>query len=749
MYFSQLCTTRIQPRSTRARNTRTRKNRLHLECLEDRSLPSTFTVLNLADSGAGSLRQMILDAESNPGPDVIIFAKSVRGTITLTGGQLNIASDLTIDGPGANALTISGNNSSRIFNVIGGADTSGAIAVTISGLTISDGRAVVGGGVENKGFSELTLARVAVSHNQAFSGGGLDNFGDGASLILTDSVVTGNTALFAFPANGGGIFNRFSKSLTVTHCTVSGNEAISTGAGFVGLGGGISSRGNTSTSITDTIISNNLAMGGDGSLSVGGGVSIIFGAADFANCSFTGNQVVGGAHGGLGQGGGLFVELTDQVAVGNCAFTDNQAVGGTHGGNARGGGLCALVFTQVEINNSTLVHNRAFGANLGGLAEGGAIVADGPVSVSNSRLTDNHAIAGNGGTHSGSDLSVATAFGGAISSDSFLEVSNCILRGNQAIGGNNAVVSDAPNEAEAGGADGGAIFNTFGGQAVIRDSVIEHNQAIGGNGNTAIGHTAFAGAAVGGGINNQFDGAFFGIGPTRVTVIDSSITDNDAVGGNGNSATGSAPFAGAGLGGGIANYFGCATDIDAVLIAHNRAIGGVHNESFGGPVLAGLGAGGGIFNAFGNFVLDTGDALAPSIVNVSNSTLEQNQAHGGEGDTRGGDGWGGAIAALFAATTNVTDCTLEMNHALGGDADDGGRGGNAYGGGAYNDATSALALKSTTVTKNQADGGDASAGGGDGEGIGGGIYNLGSLAFDAGTVITKNHASTSNDDIFT
>ena len=36
----------------------------------------------------------------------------------------------------------------------------------------------------------------------------------------------------------------------------------------------------------------------------------------------------------------------------------------------------------------------------------------------------------------------------------------------------------------------------------------------------------------------------------------------------------------------------------------------------------------------------------------------------------------------------------------------------------------------------------------DGMGVGGGVYNLGTFLYDAATVITHNHASTSNDDCF-
>src|SRR5262245_41403174 len=78
----------------------------HLEALEDRALPSTFTVTNLFDSGPGSLRAAITSGNTNPGADTIRFAGGLKGTITLSSanGELSITGDLTINGPGANQL---------------------------------------------------------------------------------------------------------------------------------------------------------------------------------------------------------------------------------------------------------------------------------------------------------------------------------------------------------------------------------------------------------------------------------------------------------------------------------------------------------------------------------------------------------------------------------------------------------------------------------------------------------------------
>src|SRR5262249_16070730 len=111
-----------------------------LEALECRTVLSTFTVENLADSGPGSLRQAILDANHQLGADMIDFAPGARdGTIALTSGQLSITDDVQIDGPGADRLAVSGNDSSRVFQIAGG------VTVAIDDLTLTGGRADRGG----------------------------------------------------------------------------------------------------------------------------------------------------------------------------------------------------------------------------------------------------------------------------------------------------------------------------------------------------------------------------------------------------------------------------------------------------------------------------------------------------------------------------------------------------------------------------------------------------------------------------
>jgi len=76
---------------------------------------ATITVTNTNDNGAGSLRQALVDANNG---DTIDFDPSLNGqTITLTTGELLINKNFTINGPGANLLTVNGNASSRVFHV--------------------------------------------------------------------------------------------------------------------------------------------------------------------------------------------------------------------------------------------------------------------------------------------------------------------------------------------------------------------------------------------------------------------------------------------------------------------------------------------------------------------------------------------------------------------------------------------------------------------------------------------------------
>src|SRR5712671_5788490 len=100
--------------------------------LAPRVFSSNLLVYNNADSGAGSLRQAISSNNATAGGNTIIFSNVVTGTITLTNGQLLISKSLTLIGPGANVLAVSGNHASRVFYLTNA-------TVNLSGLTITNG----------------------------------------------------------------------------------------------------------------------------------------------------------------------------------------------------------------------------------------------------------------------------------------------------------------------------------------------------------------------------------------------------------------------------------------------------------------------------------------------------------------------------------------------------------------------------------------------------------------------------------
>jgi hypothetical protein len=219
------------------------------------------TVSTLADAGPGSLRQAIADVDD--GGTVVFDAALDGSTLTLT-RELDVGKALTIAGPGAQRLAISGNGARRIFDIAGAAD------VELSGLTLTDGRAedlgnAYGGAIRKMGTGRLTIrdsriadsvaeheilpeesagggvamvgggltmARVAVIGNRsAWHGGGLSIHSAAGPVTLRDVTVAGNRAA----VYGGGLnvsSTGFGAPVVLERVTVSGNEATAGGGGF-------------------------------------------------------------------------------------------------------------------------------------------------------------------------------------------------------------------------------------------------------------------------------------------------------------------------------------------------------------------------------------------------------------------------------------------------------------------------------------------------------------------------------------
>jgi Ca2+-binding RTX toxin-like protein len=225
-----------------------------------------FTVSNLNDSGAGSLRQAILDANATPGADRVLFQSTLSGQITL-GSELPITDATQVLGPGPDKLTVSGNNATRIFNANFPPAQAGT-PVTISGLRLTGGSAdSTGGGAIFSKYADLLVENAVVSGNRTTMGlaGGIRQ--GGSSLTVRSSTISGNSSGF----RAGGIYsNHLSASggLTIESSTITGNSTTGTagGIGMTDFGSG------SPLNIRNSTVSGNSA----GDPTYGGGGLFIF-----------------------------------------------------------------------------------------------------------------------------------------------------------------------------------------------------------------------------------------------------------------------------------------------------------------------------------------------------------------------------------------------------------------------------------------------------------------------------------------
>ena len=178
-----------------------------------------WLVNSLADPGDGectssecTLREAIAVAQAG---DHITFKSNMSGTIGLTAGTLVIGKILTIDGPGADRITVSGQNASTVFQI---GDVDPVALATISGLTITGGNNLptgMGGGIRVLAGARLTLIGSLVTGNTASTGAGIYSEG---TLTVVGSTIAANRASYS----GGGIVS--DGVLTVSRSTVSGNR---------------------------------------------------------------------------------------------------------------------------------------------------------------------------------------------------------------------------------------------------------------------------------------------------------------------------------------------------------------------------------------------------------------------------------------------------------------------------------------------------------------------------------------------
>lgn len=290
------------------------------------------------DTSAGhfSLREAIVLANANPDSNTITFSESLTADgpviIMLVLGDLVITEEVTINGPGASLLTVSGNNASRLFTV---EDENGSPdkSVTLHGLTLANGRVSsgndelfsdCGGAILNN--ETLTISECLITGNDAASGGG-GIFNRYGILTVRASTISGNTAV-----HGGGLYDRRG-NVTIHQSRVRDNTASYSGGGL--YGGGFNGQG--TITISQSTISGNMAriagaisktdgmltitqstVSGNSASSYFGGISDNDGILAIIQSTISGNSTTGFS-GGIHFNGSKSMTITNSIVAGNTA----------------------------------------------------------------------------------------------------------------------------------------------------------------------------------------------------------------------------------------------------------------------------------------------------------------------------------------------------------------------------------------------------------------------------------------------
>lgn len=370
---------------------------------------SVLPVTSCADNGSpGTLRSVIESAVSG---DTIDLRGVPCSEIKLTGGKIQTpfaTSNLYIQGPSMDALTISGQHKSQIIENIGYGD------LKITDVSFANGYARDSFGgclIASRTGNGFDLTRVRVSGCEAHQvtgqyGGNI--FGGGifavAEIILTDSIVTNNTLSTELPQSepnytdglcGGGA-GTFFGPITLTRSTISYNRIVSTKP-IIGAewGAGLCLQVGYYVTISDSTVAHNSmhsafidTSGNYASVLWGAGVEAGEaqtgqGALTITNSTFADNTIESATDVLRIFGGGLFTSLNTYI-YGSTFSGNNAGYGGglfPHGNSVKivnstisgnsatrwGGGL--FVVGTAEIDNSTIAFNTS-DTEVGGLVVG-------------------------------------------------------------------------------------------------------------------------------------------------------------------------------------------------------------------------------------------------------------------------------------------------------------------------------------------------------------------------------------------
>jgi CSLREA domain-containing protein len=355
--------------------------------LAQTGLGADYTVSKTADTSDGicdadcSLREAVNAANATVDNDTIYFALPLFAspqTISLTGSEIVVASNgsLTIHGAGANRLTISGNNASRIISI------SDDAVVNIDHLRFTAGTGVGaantgrGGAIYNNGGTTV-ISHCVFMGNSAANGGAMNNATAG-TLTITNSVLANNSA----SSVGGALQNFSTSTMHLINTAITGNScgASTTGGGAM--------QGNGAITMT------NVTMSGNSSLASGGGIFYNGTGLTMTNTTIAGNTAAtnaGGLHKGTTTNN---ANIRNSIIAGNTGGTSPDAVSVF---NSLGNNIIGVVGTSTGWIASDLQNQNPLLSPLGSYGGGG---------FSHALLTGSPAI--NAGQDCVKDLSCAT-----------------------------------------------------------------------------------------------------------------------------------------------------------------------------------------------------------------------------------------------------------------------------------------------------------------------------------------------------
>lgn len=293
------------------------------------TLAHALTVTNLSNAGPGSLRDAV--AGTAPGGTVDF---DVTGTIVLS-SEIVIDKDLTIQGPGAELLTISGGESTRIFNITSGTN------ININGVTISDGfdTNVVSGAsailVQTDSLN-MELNNCVFENNVFFD----DEINTAYGVI--NLINNTNNPDFKLKVNRCSFINNLAQSVVET--------SFASGAVFTTIGQPIT------LEVYDSLFKGNIA---EATAQARGGVASLvqFYNFSFHNCTFDSNVVrsKNGASGGVFGDGG-----SDNILnITNSTFYNNRVECTDNCSNIAGGAIGSFGISEINCSFCTFKSNRA------------------------------------------------------------------------------------------------------------------------------------------------------------------------------------------------------------------------------------------------------------------------------------------------------------------------------------------------------------------------------------------------------